>query len=50
MARSPIHPGEHLAEELAELGISAAELARQPSLRLVGFMTTPARHWASQNG
>lgn len=29
MARSPIHPGEHLAEELAELGISAAELARQ---------------------
>jgi addiction module HigA family antidote len=29
MARAPIHPGEHLAEELAELGISAAELARQ---------------------
>ncbi len=25
----PIHPGEHLAEELAELRISAAELARQ---------------------
>ncbi|MGH9343410.1 MAG: HigA family addiction module antitoxin [Terriglobia bacterium] len=24
-----IHPGEHLAEELAELGMSAAELARQ---------------------
>ena len=24
-----IHPGEHLAEELRELGISAAELARQ---------------------
>jgi antitoxin HigA-1 len=29
MARTPIHPGEHLAEELDELGISAAELARQ---------------------
>ena len=29
MARTPIHPGEHLAEELRELGISAAELARQ---------------------
>lgn len=29
MARSPIHPGEHLAEELKELGMSAAELARQ---------------------
>jgi addiction module HigA family antidote len=24
-----IHPGEHLAEELKELGMSAAELARQ---------------------
>jgi antitoxin HigA-1 len=29
MPRSPIHPGEHLAEELAEIGLSAAELARQ---------------------
>ena len=29
MARTPIHPDEHLAEELKELGISAAELARQ---------------------
>ena len=29
MARTPIHPGSHLAEELKELGISAAELARQ---------------------
>jgi antitoxin HigA-1 len=28
VARTPIHPGEHLAEELKELGISAAELAR----------------------
>ena len=29
MPRTPIHPGEHLAEELRELGLSAAELARQ---------------------
>ena len=29
MARTPIHPGEHLAEELEELKMSAAELARQ---------------------
>ena len=29
MARSPIHPGEILKDELDELGISAAELARQ---------------------
>src|ERR1700690_4248070 len=29
MARTPIHPGTHLAEELKEVGISAAELARQ---------------------
>ncbi len=29
MARSAIHPGEHLAEQLEELDMSAAELARQ---------------------
>jgi antitoxin HigA-1 len=29
MVRTAIHPGEHLAEELRELGISAAELSRQ---------------------
>lgn len=29
MARRAIHPGEHLAEELQELAMSAAELARQ---------------------
>ncbi len=29
MGRSLIHPGEHLAEQLEELGISAAKLARQ---------------------
>jgi addiction module HigA family antidote len=28
-ARTPIHPGEILKDELVELGISAAELARQ---------------------
>jgi plasmid maintenance system antidote protein VapI len=28
MARAPIHPGEHLAEELKELGMSAAGLSR----------------------
>jgi addiction module HigA family antidote len=32
MARTPIHPGEHLAEELSELKMSAAELARQISV------------------
>jgi len=29
MARTAIHPGEHLAEELSALRMSAAELARQ---------------------
>src|SRR6266581_4537904 len=29
MMRTPIHPGEHLGEELHELAISAAELSRQ---------------------
>ncbi|MBI3420098.1 MAG: HigA family addiction module antidote protein [Proteobacteria bacterium] len=29
MARTPIHPGKHLAEELGELGLTAAALARQ---------------------
>lgn len=41
MARSPIHPGEHLAEALSELGISAAELARQlnvPTNRITGVI------------
>ncbi len=28
MARTPIHPGEFVQDELEELGISAAELAR----------------------
>ena len=29
MARSPLHPGAHLAEELGALDMSAAALARQ---------------------
>jgi antitoxin HigA-1 len=29
MGRSAIHPGEHLAEQLEELGMSAAELGRR---------------------
>jgi len=29
MARTPIHPGEILADELAELKVSASELARE---------------------
>lgn len=40
MARIPIHPGEHLAEALDELGVSAAELARQlhiPTNRVTGI-------------
>ena len=36
-----IHPGEHLAEELKELGISASSLARQldvPPNRITGIL------------
>jgi addiction module HigA family antidote len=29
MARTPIHPGEHLAEQLEALNLTAAELGRQ---------------------
>ncbi len=41
MARTPIHPGEHLREELELLGISAAEFARQlnvPTNRVTGIL------------
>jgi antitoxin HigA-1 len=41
MARTPIHPGEHLAEELKELGLSAAALSRQidvPVNRITGIL------------
>jgi plasmid maintenance system antidote protein VapI len=34
MARTPIHPGEHLAEELKELGMSAAEVLAQSAKAL----------------
>lgn len=41
MARSAIHPGEHLAEQINELGMSAAELGRQlkvPTNRITGIL------------
>src|SRR6202140_2437953 len=41
MPRIPIHPGEHLAEELREIGITAAELSRQidvPVNRITGII------------
>jgi addiction module HigA family antidote len=41
MTNKAIHPGEHLAEELSELGISAAELARKldvPTNRVTGIL------------
>ena len=41
MARTPIHPGEHFAEELQEVGMSAAEFARQiavPVNRVTGII------------
>jgi addiction module HigA family antidote len=41
MARTPIHPGEHLSEELKELGMSAAALAREidvPMNRVTGII------------
>jgi antitoxin HigA-1 len=41
MPRTPIHPGEHLAEELQALGITAAELSRQidvPVNRITGII------------
>ena len=41
MAITAIHPGEHLAEELKELGLSAAALARQldvPTNRITGIL------------
>src|ERR1700730_11683171 len=41
MPITPIHPGEHLAEELKELGMSAAELARKldvPTNRITGIL------------
>jgi addiction module HigA family antidote len=41
MARTAIHPGEHLAEQLKELAMSAAELGRRlkvPTNRITGIL------------
>lgn len=41
MAAITIHPGEHLAEELREFGMSATELARKldvPTNRITGIL------------
>src|SRR5580693_5522681 len=41
MLTTASHPGEHLAEELKELGMSAAELARKldvPTNRVTGIL------------
>jgi addiction module HigA family antidote len=41
MARTPIHPGEHLSDELREVNISPTELARQidvPVNRITGII------------
>ena len=41
MARTPIHPGEHLADELKALDMSAAALARAlevPTNRVTGIL------------
>jgi addiction module HigA family antidote len=41
MGRSAIHPGEHLAEQLKALDMSAAELGRQlkvPTNRITGVL------------
>src|SRR5271154_4759142 len=43
MAILAIHPGEHLAEELKELKMSAAELARKldvPTNRITGILNS----------
>ena len=41
MPRTAIHPGEHLAEELSLIGVSAAQLARDldvPTNRVTGIL------------
>jgi addiction module HigA family antidote len=41
MPRTPTHPGAHLAERLAELNMSAAELGRRlavPTNRITGIL------------
>ena len=47
MARTAIHPGEHLAEELKVLGMSAAALSREidvPVNRITGIINGNADH------
>jgi hypothetical protein len=41
-----IHPGEHLAEELEELGMSAAELALGFSTASAQSLVIPPYGWA----
>jgi addiction module HigA family antidote len=41
MARTPVHPGEHLAEAIEAFGITAAQLARDiqvPANRVTGIL------------
>lgn len=41
MARSPIHPGEHLSEAIQAQGVTAAQLARDlkvPANRITGIL------------
>ena len=41
MARSAVHPGEHLADAMVPLGVTAAQLARDiqvPSNRVTGIL------------
>jgi antitoxin HigA-1 len=41
MTQTPIHPGEHLKEEMTELGMSAADLARKldvPTNRITAIL------------
>ena len=41
MGRAAIYPSEHLAEQLKDIGISAAELGRQPKVptsRITGIL------------
>ena len=48
MPVTAIHPGEHLAEEIEALNMSAAELARQlkvPTNRITGILNGAARHY-----
>ena len=45
MTQTPIHPGEHLKEEMSELGMSAAELARKldgPTNRITAILKRAA--------